>query len=395
MQRTYFQGLKLKPSFDQIVGYLENDQQFMSHPDRTYTRLKNDQYYSNLNMAGVNSINAQSDNLLKEQARQLDRTKQMQTLGLSQPQVAAANIASGSGAPIGQQFDIGTPPRPPFLPPRSSGRGSGATSGWATPHVQSQDDPFDRDELMDRLEEARKKQEADEKAKMQQIQAQVADDALADDVAGDVTDDLMGRVFGSLQRSSSVESQLEEVRQRRSAEHRSESPVARNRGTSPYQARPRASSVGSQIRTLDDLRKGDAGQPASGSQDAPRERSRERVGRASGSADAMTSVLELVHEGLNDLTQDTKMAGTATVDMGEPGSYWSSKLGNKKNIQKQFEMRKGLPFDVNKTNLQLIADLMNYDRSDKGIEGKAIVIRDVGKTAKIHIEYETAKKKKS
>ena len=138
MQRTYFQGLKLKPSFDQIVGYLENDQQFMSHPDRTYTRLKNDQYYSNLNMAGVNSINAQSDNLLKEQAKQLNRTQQMQTLGLSQPQVAAANIASGSGVPVGHIFDMSTPPlRPPVLPPRSSRRGSGATSGWATPHVQS------------------------------------------------------------------------------------------------------------------------------------------------------------------------------------------------------------------------------------------------------------------
>ena len=47
MQRTYFQGLKKKPTFNEIIGYLENDQQFMAHPDRTYTRLKNDQYYSN------------------------------------------------------------------------------------------------------------------------------------------------------------------------------------------------------------------------------------------------------------------------------------------------------------------------------------------------------------
>lgn len=116
MQRTYFQGLKKKPTFDEIVGYLENDQQFMSHPDRTYTRLKNDQYYSNLNMAGVNSINAQSDNLLKEQAKQLNRTQQMQTLGLSQPQVAAANIASGSGAssPI-RQFSFDSAPGDPMF----------------------------------------------------------------------------------------------------------------------------------------------------------------------------------------------------------------------------------------------------------------------------------------
>ena len=158
MQRTYFQGLKLKPTFNSIVGYLENDQQFMAHPDRTYTRLKNDQYYSNLNMAGVNSINAQSDNLLKEQARQLERTKQMQTLGLSQPQATAANIASRMGTPIGRQYDIGTPPRPLFLPDPSSGRGSDATSGYATPYVQSQGDPF---ELLDRLEELQKEREAD------------------------------------------------------------------------------------------------------------------------------------------------------------------------------------------------------------------------------------------
>ena len=116
MQRTYFQGLKLKPSYDQIVGYLENDQQFMAHPDRTYTRLKNDQYYSNLNMAGINSLNAQSDNLLKEQAKQLNRTQQMQTLGLSQPQVAAASIASGSGAfsPI-QRYSFTSAPGDPMF----------------------------------------------------------------------------------------------------------------------------------------------------------------------------------------------------------------------------------------------------------------------------------------
>ena len=212
MQPIYFQGLKKKPTFDEIVGYLENDQQFMSHPDRTYTRLKNVQYYSNLNMAGVNSINAQSDNLLKEQAKQLNRTQQMQTLGLSQPQVTAANIASGSGAPIGQQFDMSTPPRPPFLPPRSSGRGSGATSGWASvgdplDDVPLDDDPFDRQDLMDKLEEVKKKEEADVEAKRRRVQDKVVDDALADDVAGDVTDDLMGRVFGTLQRSSSAASQ--------------------------------------------------------------------------------------------------------------------------------------------------------------------------------------------
>ena len=44
MQPIYFQGLKKKPTFNEIVGYLENDQQILRFPDRTYTRLKDDQY---------------------------------------------------------------------------------------------------------------------------------------------------------------------------------------------------------------------------------------------------------------------------------------------------------------------------------------------------------------
>ena len=57
-------------------------------------------------MSNANLLSSQSDNLLKEQSRQLNRSQQMQTLGLSQPQASAANIASGSSTPAVQQFDI-------------------------------------------------------------------------------------------------------------------------------------------------------------------------------------------------------------------------------------------------------------------------------------------------
>ena len=120
-------------------------------------------------MAGVNSINAQSDNLLKEQAKQLNRTQQMQTLGLSQPPVTAANIASGSGAPIGrqpQQHDIWTPQRPLFLPDPDQSDLLTPGPGYST--------PIDPDVVMERLNEIARQREAEQEAKRRRVQGEVA-----------------------------------------------------------------------------------------------------------------------------------------------------------------------------------------------------------------------------
>ena len=62
------------------------------------------------------------------------------------------------------------------------------------------------------------------------------------------------------------------------------------------------------------------------------------------------------------------------------------------DLLQQFKAR-GLQYDSMKSVIQLTADLMNYDRSNKGIEVKAIV-KDVVKTQTIQIEYEKAKKGK-
>jgi hypothetical protein len=319
----------------------------------------------------------------------------MQTLGLSQPQVTAANIASGSGAPIGQQFDISSPRRPLFLPDQdpddflTPGRGSVGASGYASP-AESHSEYLAR--VVEAVEDFDKQEKAEQEAKKRRIQDKVVAEALNRDTAKATLTGIYGRV----QQPRSIASQLEEVRKHRSAEHRSESPVARNRGTSPYQARPRASSVGRQIRTLDDLRKGDAGQSASGSQDVPRGRSSERVGRASASTDTMTGVLEPVPESKIDkidFSLDKKASGTSMVDIDDPFQYYSNKTKNIDGIRKEFEKRKDLTFDAAKSKMQLIAELINYDRSKAGIGGRAIIMK-VGNSTKIHIEYETAKKKK-
>jgi hypothetical protein len=310
-------------------------------------------------MAGVNSINAQSDNLLKEQAKQLNRTQQMQTLGLSQPQVTAANIASGSGAPVGrqsQQFYMGSPQRPLFLPDQdpddflTPGRGSVGASGYASP-AESHSEYLAR--VVEAVEDYDKQEKAEQEAKKRRIQDKVVAEALTYDVAGDVADDLLGRVFGTLERSSSAPSQLEEVRRNRSAEYRSGSPAARNRGTSPYQAKPRASSVGSRVVSLADLRQDDAGQPASGSKDLP-------------------TVSEGAFEGKFDFAKDTKEKGQKITEMDNPFQYWNSKM-TVLAIQEQFKMRKDLSYDKTKNKIQHIAELINYDRTKGGLLGRAVI----------------------
>ena len=75
MQPIFFQGLRKKPTFNEIVGYLETEQQTLKYPDRTATRIKNDPYYTNLDGQGGLSLTEQSKNLQKEQMRQLELNK--------------------------------------------------------------------------------------------------------------------------------------------------------------------------------------------------------------------------------------------------------------------------------------------------------------------------------
>ena len=65
MQSKIFQGLKKRPTFNEIVGYLETEQQILKYPDRTATRIKDDPYYTNLDGQGGLSLNEQSQNFAK------------------------------------------------------------------------------------------------------------------------------------------------------------------------------------------------------------------------------------------------------------------------------------------------------------------------------------------
>ena len=94
MKPVYFQGLKKRPLFDEIVGYLETQQQMMKYPDRTATRIKDSHYFTNLDGQGGMSLADQAEKIQKERLMQEMRRQSMPSMsGSNTPQsFVSANI---------------------------------------------------------------------------------------------------------------------------------------------------------------------------------------------------------------------------------------------------------------------------------------------------------------
>ena len=56
MQPACHQGLKMRPTFNEIVGYLDTEQQMLKYPNRTAMRIKNDPDYINSDGQGGVSL---------------------------------------------------------------------------------------------------------------------------------------------------------------------------------------------------------------------------------------------------------------------------------------------------------------------------------------------------
>ena len=74
MKSVYYQGLKKRPTFNEIIGYLESDQELMKYPDRTITRIMHP-YYTNLDGQGGLSVADQMQNIQLEQVRRMNFDK--------------------------------------------------------------------------------------------------------------------------------------------------------------------------------------------------------------------------------------------------------------------------------------------------------------------------------
>lgn len=126
MQPVFYQGLKRRPTFNEIVGYLDTEQQMLKYPDRTAMRIKNDPYYTNLDGQGGMSLGDQAQRLQQEQMRQQTMRQELQGQGISPQQGMAQAVGSDEFYDAQEE-----PERPRFLPPSDSVYGSPA--GQATP----------------------------------------------------------------------------------------------------------------------------------------------------------------------------------------------------------------------------------------------------------------------
>ena len=73
MKPVYFQGLKKRPLFDEIVGYLETQQKIMKYLDRIVARIKHSHYHTNLDGQGGLSLVHQAGKVQEEQLLQAVR----------------------------------------------------------------------------------------------------------------------------------------------------------------------------------------------------------------------------------------------------------------------------------------------------------------------------------
>ena len=82
-------------------------------------------------------------------------------------------------------------------------------------------------------------------------------------------------------------------------------------------------------------------------------------------------ILEPVIEGLVDFSVDKKMTGLREDKIEDYLKYWTNQGMSKDNLKKQFGLHK-MKY-VDKSNIELIADLITHDRQRKGYAGIASV----------------------
>ena len=67
----HYAGLRKRPTFQQLVNYLQNDQDIIRYPNRLATQIRNSPYMTQLDSVGVMAdMEQQQKRFMQEQAKQ-------------------------------------------------------------------------------------------------------------------------------------------------------------------------------------------------------------------------------------------------------------------------------------------------------------------------------------
>ena len=402
--KVYYKGLHKRPTYESLINYLQDGQETIYYPDRRAKQMRNHPYLTQLDGEGMDMMDLQQMNAIKYMMDQnAMRNEASRPGGGGMPELRAdasgpsssssssSSVMSGAGSisgmgyesiPDSEEWRALRRVRPPFLPSQTPS----VHRITPSPSIAS-DDIGDASRLFEgsmetghmAVADAEQDKDDDEKKRIEDIR-RIAK-SYVDDLSKTVVDKMLieqqNRMY--VEETERQRQQQRDISLERRRQHEKEGgSVARafspaHQGKT-IQVRGRSPSV----RTIHDLPE------TGGASSSARPLSIERR-RISGKQTAVgVDVLEPVVEGLEDFSVTKKDTG---VNINNYFDYWEGRLHKSKdNIKVQFDKRPGLKFDNNKVSIDLIAELMNYDRRKKGMEGIATV-QKVGRGKIIQIIY--------
>jgi hypothetical protein len=388
--KVNYTGLHKRPTYEGLINYLANEQELIQYPNRAATQARKHPYLTQLDVDDYDQMTEQQLNILK--AKMIEDKLNEQAGGPGGPGVnvlraMATGTSSSSSSGSGSYASIGSykssTGRPSFLPP-SGGAPFGTPSRGsvvARPSVYAMsaassssgsaanDDHLQDAETLMRAQNAEaaqiEKQYEEEKQQKQAGMKQMAHAAVSN-IFETSTDRVM-RMQQEQETKKQKQQQREVSEERRKQQQTVGGSVARafspaHQG-STIQARGRSPSV----RTLFD----DPGTGGSSSSQV-RATSASRIRSSGGQTATGVGELPTIAEGAEDFSKDKKMKGTDEVKIDNFYKYWQNKGMTLENLKKQFEMRKLTP-KPNTPIIELIAELITYDRKKRGMQGIASV----------------------
>ena len=105
-------GLKRRQTYEEVIGYIENDKDEIKYPDRTAKELKNTFELSQLDGVGMRIMEQQQFKEAKEREKEDLFKKMASNTGVSITEARATQTPTPQASPGSSQFQSPTSPAP-------------------------------------------------------------------------------------------------------------------------------------------------------------------------------------------------------------------------------------------------------------------------------------------